>query len=172
MHTVPALLLDSAPADLISLFSRSRCVSAGNYVSTSGSLSVSCPFMSHSVNSSVLMRQQTVINGSCLITKCIFSAAVPLRVSSKKILFKRTTAGRCILSNTDLTLCEVLLSMIVLPVVQVLNQSSGGTTSRVKSLSFTFSFGRSFRSTSTICESVNPNMNTIKKRRVVSLCVW
>jgi hypothetical protein len=39
-------------------------------------------------------------------------------------------AGRCILSTTSLTLLHVLLSMIVLPAAQVLDQSSAGTASR------------------------------------------
>jgi hypothetical protein len=63
-------------------------------------------------------------------TNCSFSASVPLRVSSQKLLLKRTMAGRRILSTTSLTLFEVLLSMIVLPAAQVLHQSSAGMASR------------------------------------------
>jgi hypothetical protein len=44
----------------------------------------------------------------------------------QKLLLKRTTAGRRILSTTSLTLFDVLLSMIVLPAAHVLHQSSGG----------------------------------------------
>jgi hypothetical protein len=59
---------------------------------------------------------------------------VPLRASSEKLLLKnllleklllkRTTAGRRILSTASLTLFEVLLSMIVLPAAQVMHTSS------------------------------------------------
>jgi hypothetical protein len=40
------------------------------------------------------MRHETVINVSCLITKCIFSAAVAFRASFQNLQLKRTTAGR------------------------------------------------------------------------------
>jgi hypothetical protein len=66
-----------------------------------------------------------VINGSSLKTNWRFSATVPLRASHQKLLLKRTTAGRRILSTTSLALFEVLLSMIVLAAAQVLHQSSG-----------------------------------------------
>ena len=81
-------------------------------------------------SSSVKMRQQDVINVSCLIADCSFSASVPLRALPQKLLLKRTTADRRILSTTSLTLFEVLLSMIVLPAAQVLHQSSAGMASR------------------------------------------
>ena len=76
------------------------------------------------------MRHRAVMNVSCLRTKWRFSFSVPLRASSQKLLLKRTTAGRRILSTTSLTLFEVLLSMIVLPAAQVLHQSSAGMASR------------------------------------------
>jgi hypothetical protein len=59
-----------------------------------------------------------------------FSSAAPLRASFQKLLLKRTTAGRRILSTTPLTVFEVLLSMIVLPAAQVLHQSSAGMATR------------------------------------------
>jgi hypothetical protein len=84
-----------------------------------------------SPGSSEMMRHQPVINVSCLITNCSFSAAVRLRTSAqKKLLRKRTTADRRILSTISLTPFEVLLSMIVLPAAQVLHQSSEGMASR------------------------------------------
>jgi hypothetical protein len=43
-----------------------------------------------------------------------------LRGSFQKLLLKRTTAGRSILSTTSLTLFEVLLSMLVLQAGHVL----------------------------------------------------
>jgi hypothetical protein len=48
-------------------------------------------------------------------------------MSSKKLLFKRTTTGRRILSTASLNRFEVLLSMMVLSAGQVLHQSSAGT---------------------------------------------
>ncbi len=68
------------------------------------------------------MVMRTVIAASCLKTNCRFSFSVPLRASSQKLLLKRTTAGRRILSTTSLTLFEVLLSMIVLPAAHILHQ--------------------------------------------------
>ena len=59
-----------------------------------------------------------------------FASRVPLRASSQKLLLKRTTAGRRILSTASLTFFEVYLSMIVLPAAQVLHQSSAGTAPR------------------------------------------
>jgi hypothetical protein len=71
------------------------------------------------------MRHEAVNAVICLKTNCSFSAAVPLRASSQKLLLKRTAAGRRTLSTTSLTLFDVLLSMIVLPAGQVPHQSSG-----------------------------------------------
>ena len=65
-------------------------------------------------------------------------------VSSQKVLLKWTTTDRWILSTKSLTLFEVLLNMIVLSDDQILHQSSEGMDPRP----------------------------VIKKRRVVSLCVW
>jgi hypothetical protein len=63
---------------------------------------------------------------SCFRTNCRFSFSVPLRMSSQKLLFKRTTDDRRILSTTSLTLFDDLLSMFVLSAAQVLLQWSGG----------------------------------------------
>jgi len=54
---------------------------------------------------------------------CLKAVLPLLRALSKKVLLKRTMAGRRILSTIYLTLFEVLLSMIVLPAAQVLLQS-------------------------------------------------
>jgi hypothetical protein len=122
------LSVPAAPKKKLSL--RSRCVSAGHCVSTPVRLSVSCPCMSQSDNSSVLIRHQIVINRRFHITICNFSASVPFRESSQKLLLMRTTVDRRILSTTSLTLFEVLLSMIVLTTDQVLHQPSVGMVSR------------------------------------------
>ena len=74
------------------------------------------------------MRQLIANLLSCLMMNLSFSAAVPLWVSSQKLLLKRTTADMHILSTTSLTLFDVNLSMTVLPVDQVLHKSSGGMT--------------------------------------------
>ena len=91
-----------------------------HYVSTPASLSVSCPFISKRGSSSVVMRHRTVTTTSCLFTNFIFSSAVSLRTSSQKLLLKRTTADRHILSTTSFNLFDVLLSMIVLTATRVL----------------------------------------------------
>ena len=59
----------------------------------------------------------------CLRNKFSFSAVVPSRAFSQKLLFKWTTTDRRILSTTSLILFEVLLSMIVLSASQVQHQS-------------------------------------------------
>ena len=59
---------------------------------------------------------------------CSFSAALPLLASHQKLLLKRTTVGKRMLSTTTLTLFEAFLSMIVLPAAEVLHQSLAGVT--------------------------------------------
>ncbi len=63
---------------------------------------------------------------SCLITSFSFSAAAPLRSSSKKLFLQRTTTGGRNLSTNTLNLFEVIRSMIVLSSAQVLHQSPAG----------------------------------------------
>ena len=100
-------------------------------------------------------------------------------MSSQKLLLKWTTTDRWILSTKSLTLFEVLLNMIVLSDDQILHQSSEGMDPRpaVKTspvistgcVEVTWvTWGRS----SDIWVSVVPCLAVIKKRRVVSLCVW
>jgi hypothetical protein len=84
-----------------------------------------CPALAH-----LDLSDRAVIAMRCIKTNWRFSFSVPLRASSQKLLLKRTTAGRRILSTTLLTLFEVLLSMSVLPAAQVLLQSSGGRAPR------------------------------------------
>ena len=74
--------------------------------------------------------QPAFIAASCLQTNSSFVSVVPLRASSQRLLFQRTTEGGHILSTASLTLFDVLLSMIVLQAAQVLHQSSAGTASR------------------------------------------
>jgi hypothetical protein len=60
---------------------------------------------------------------SCIITNCSFLfSGRAMRASPQKLLLKRTTAGRRVLSTTSLTLFDVLLSVIVLPAAQVLHR--------------------------------------------------
>ena len=76
------------------------------------------------------MRLPAVNAVSCLNTNCCFLVAVPLSLSSKKLILQRTTAGGRTLSTNSLTLFEVILSMMVLSAAQVLPQSSAGTAVR------------------------------------------
>ena len=122
--TPASLSVPAAPKAKLPL--RSRCASAGHCDSTPASFSASCPNLSQFGSASVLILHQTVINESCLITWFLFVDIVPLRASSQKLLLKRATAGRRILSTCSLTLFEVLLSAIVLPAAQVWRQSSEG----------------------------------------------
>ena len=55
---------------------------------------------------------------------------MPLQGSPQKFLLKRIPTSRRILRTTSLTFLVVLLSMIVLPVAQVLHQPSGGMAPR------------------------------------------
>ena len=49
-------------------------------------------------SSSVVIRHRAVKAASCRIMNSSFASRVPLRASSQKLLLKRTTAGRRILS--------------------------------------------------------------------------
>ena len=91
---------------------------------TPTSLSVSYPSIPQHGNSSVMMCHRTVNSASCLRTNWCLPFSVSLWEYSQKILLKRTTTDRIILSTTPLTLFEVLLNMTDLPVSQVLHQSS------------------------------------------------
>jgi hypothetical protein len=65
-------------------------------------------------------------------TNFSFALSVPLRASLQKLLLKKTTAGRRILSTNSFTLFEVILSMMLLSAAHVLlfmrkiSHSSGG----------------------------------------------
>ncbi len=98
-------------------------------------ISVNCSSSSSRVPQSdhLLMKQSEHLlmvgmwsNETSTVANCWLSVAVPVWVSSQKVLLKCSTSGRRILSTTSLTLFEVLPSMSVLTAVHVLNQSSTG----------------------------------------------
>jgi hypothetical protein len=98
-----------------------------------------CVRSCHSGSSCVVIRHQAVINVG-LIADCSFSESVPLqgyrrRRGRRPITSCSSGQRRAHLSTTSLTLFEVLLSMIVLPVTQVLHQFSEGMTSAAKGAS-------------------------------------